>query len=286
MSFAHSESTAPAPAAYTPRGWGLWGVTMSIHYCGLVAIMLLSGGSLAEAQVRTIAGRVVDAYTGRAIAAGRVWIKGTSIADKLRPDGVFVLRAPAPAQASEVVLVADSDGYRRREVVVSAGQGTVSIALRADIPELAPVVVVAGATATRRRNSAHSSVGLGGHRIGRVPAANVIQALQGKVPGANVQQNSGVPGGDVQLTLRGVTTLLGPASPLYVVDGVIVSNESAPTGISAVTGGFEPRRSRIVDLNPNDIASIEVLKGAAASAMYGSKGSNGVVVITTKRGRR
>ncbi len=121
--------------------------------------MLLSGGSLAEAQVRTIAGRVVDAYTGRAIAAGRVWIKGTHIEDKLRPDGVFVLRAPAPA--SGVVLVVHSDGYRRREVAVSAGQGTVSIDLRADVPELAPVVVVAGATATRRRNSAHSSVGLG-----------------------------------------------------------------------------------------------------------------------------
>jgi TonB-dependent SusC/RagA subfamily outer membrane receptor len=126
---------------------------------------------------------------------------------------------------------------------------------------------------------------LDGHRFGKVPAANVTQILQGKVPGADVRQNSGVPGGDMQLTLRGVTTLLGPISPLYVVDGVIMSNESAPSGIGAVTGGYESRRSRIVDLNPNDVASIEVLKGAAASAMYGSKGSNGVVVITTKRGR-
>jgi TonB-dependent SusC/RagA subfamily outer membrane receptor len=121
-------------------------------------------------------------------------------------------------------------------------------------------------------------------QLNRVPAENLKQALRGRIAGLDVWQNSGVPGGDVQLRMRGVTTILGSSSPLYVVDGVLVSDAAIPTGASGVIGGQEPVLGRVIDLNVIDIERIEVLKGAAATALYGSRGSNGVVVITTKRG--
>jgi TonB-dependent SusC/RagA subfamily outer membrane receptor len=99
-----------------------------------------------------------------------------------------------------------------------------------------------------------------------------------------VRQNSGI-SGDVQLQMRGITTLMGTTSPLYVLDGVILSDAAIGSGISAITGGQEAVPGRIADLNPQDIESIELLKGAAA-AMYGSRGANGVVVIHTRRSAR
>src|SRR5262249_12813669 len=118
-------------------------------------------------------------------------------------------------------------------------------------------------------------------------------AMVGKVSGANLQSNSGAPGGGMQLRLRGISTINGQSSPLYVIDGVIISNVAVPSGINAITaaaaGGNsanqDNRVSRVADLNPNDIESVEVLKGASAAALYGSKAANGVVIITTKRGK-
>jgi TonB-dependent SusC/RagA subfamily outer membrane receptor len=239
--------------------------------------MLGVGVSGAEAQTRTVSGRVIDARTRRPIAVGSVSIKGAGIRDHLRPDGVFVLHVPL----RDVTLIIQSDGYRRHTITVSASDQTVFVSLLPDIVEVEGVVV--GRNIADRANRATSTTTVRARDIDRVPATSIKQALQGKVAGADIQQNSGVPGGDLQLTLRGVTTLLGATSPLYIVDGVIVSNASIGSGAAAVTGGQESQPGRISDLNPNDIESIEILKGAAASAMYGSKGANGVVIITTKR---
>src|SRR3989442_9880052 len=118
--------------------------------------------------------------------------------------------------------------------------------------------------------------------------------LQGRVAGANIQTNSGAPGGGVQVAFRGVTSVFGAQSPLYVVDGVIVSDAAIPNNQQVVTAsnaGSNPsplqqgQVNRIADLNPFDIENVEVLKGASAAAIYGSKAANGVVVITTKRGQ-
>src|SRR6185503_13419742 len=116
---------------------------------------------------------------------------------------------------------------------------------------------------------------------------------QGKLAGANLQFNSGAPGGGAQIRLRGISTINGQASPLFVMDGVILSNVAIGSGSNAITSAAagantipqEDPVNRIADLNPNDIESIEVLKGASAAALYGSKAANGVVIITTKRGR-
>src|SRR5690606_22758625 len=111
-----------------------------------------------------------------------------------------------------------------------------------------------------------------------------VNALTGKITGVNLQTNSGAPGGGIQMQVRGNATLLGGFDPLYVVDGVIYSNASIPSGRGYANAAADVRNeadavNRIADLNPADIESIEVLKGAAASSIYGSKASNGVVVI-------
>ena len=130
--------------------------------------------------------------------------------------------------------------------------------------------------------------------LNRVPAPAVDIALAGKIAGANIQTNSGAPGGGAQIQIRGSNTVIGASDPLIVVDGVIYSNASIPSGLYTVTGsgsasGSGPTQddvaNRLADLNPNDIVSIEVLKSAAASSIYGSKAANGVVIITTNRGQ-
>ena len=152
-------------------------------------------------------------------------------------------------------------------------------------------MVVSGQTTTIERRSATTSVALvTSDELKRVPVPTVEASLTGKITGVNLQSNSGAPGGGVQLQIRGNNTLLGGFDPLYVVDGVIYSNAIIPSGRgftnNAASVTLEADAvNRVADLNPNDIASIEVLKGASASSIYGSKAANGVVVITTTRGQ-
>ena len=116
----------------------------------------------------------------------------------------------------------------------------------------------------------------------------MLNSLQGKVPGAQITQNSGDPAGSISVRLRGVHSLRGSSDPLYVIDGVIVSNASTNVSQLAVSndiGAANAGQNRLADLNPNDIASINVINGAAAAAQYGSRAANGVVLITTKRGQ-
>ena len=134
--------------------------------------------------------------------------------------------------------------------------------------------------------------------MNQVPAPTVENALQGKIPGADIRENNGgAPGGGIQIQIRGITSINANASPLYVIDGVTLNNETINSGLNALTlaGGpptlpvsapspEDQTPNRIADLNPDDIESIQVLKGASASAIYGSKASSGVMIITTKKG--
>jgi TonB-dependent SusC/RagA subfamily outer membrane receptor len=130
--------------------------------------------------------------------------------------------------------------------------------------------------------------------LARLPAASIEKSLQGKVTGSVITTNSGSPGGGIQINLRGVSTINAASEPLYVLDGVILSNSAIPNGQEVVTRsnlgsnpdpGQQDPVNRIADINPDEIESVEILKGASASAIYGSKASNGVVIITTKRGQ-
>ena len=230
--------------------------------------------------------------SGLPIASAEVSIEGTRTKAALNPDGTFSI----VAALTDVTVVVRSIGYKSAEIPVPAGPSApnLTVALQRDIFQLEEVVVTGQATVIQRRNLANAVASISADAVEEVPAQSVEHTLQGKIAGADIQANSGAPGGGVQVRLRGITSIIGASEPLYVVDGVIVSNVAIPSNQNAVTnaaGGSNPsldqdaQVNRIADLNPNDIENIEVLKGASASAIYGSKASNGVIVVTTKRGR-
>ncbi len=212
-----------------------------------------------QGQTRIIIGRVTDSVTTRPVITGEVVVLGTDLKAPIKEDGSFVLSAPM----REITLGVKAKGFRDSELVVSGDQDLVSMKVARDYFELDAVVVSGQATGVGRRNLANAIGQVSEEDLAKSPPQNMEQALKGKVPGAEMR-STGVPGGQVFLRLRGVSTILGRSTPLFIVDGVTVSS--------------------IDDINPNDVASIEVLKGASAGAMYGSKGSNGVIIIKTKRG--
>jgi TonB-linked SusC/RagA family outer membrane protein len=255
----------------------------------LSTLLLLGGSGEATAQARIITGQVVDSLSGLPVSGGSVTVRGTPLETILQNDGTFSIGAPVEA----VTLVVRSIGYRAREVSVPVTQNQVTVRLVRDVFRLEEVIVTGQATGVQRLNLANAVATVSGEQIERVPAQSVEHALQGKVAGANIQTNSGAPGGGAQVQMRGVTSIIGGSTPLYVVDGVIVSDAAIPSNQNAVTraaGGSNPsltqdaQVNRIADLNPYDIESIEILKGASAAAIYGSKAASGVVIVTTKRG--
>jgi TonB-linked SusC/RagA family outer membrane protein len=176
---------------------------------------------------------------------------------------------------------------------VSAATSTVEVLLRRDPLNLDQVVVTGQATGISRRNLANSVASVSAEDLTKVSSQSIENAFQGKIAGAQISQSTGAPGGGNRMRLRGISSILGSAQPLYVIDGVIVSDVAIGSGTNKVTrasgsaisvSSQEAPANRISDLNPNDIENIEILKGSAASAIYGSKASGGVIIITTKRG--
>ncbi|MBN1204680.1 MAG: SusC/RagA family TonB-linked outer membrane protein [Myxococcaceae bacterium] len=242
----------------------------------------------ARPGMRMLRGRTYDKTSKEPVPLVRVIIKGTTKGVETDLNGRFTLEIPQDA----VVLDISSQDYKQREVLVPASQQSVNIPLDPSFVE--EMVVVGRASEIARKNLANAVTSVNAQEIQRAPAATVDQALQGKVAGANIQSNSGAPGGGMQLKMRGVSTINGSSAPLYVIDGVLVSDVAVASGVYVVTestGGSNPNPTqdnqvnRIADINPNDIESIEILKGASAAAIYGSKASNGVVIINTKRGK-
>jgi len=240
--------------------------------------------------VRTISGRVTSAVTGDPVVRANVSVSGTSITAVTNERGEFSLSAPDGA----VTLLIRGIGYKRSTVQVAPDQNTADVRLEPDVFNLEAVVVTGQATGVEKRNVPNAVATVAAADLTHVPAPSVETAIQGKVPGAVIQQNSGAPGGGIQVKLRGVSTLNGLSAPLYVVDGIIMSDVAIPNNQEVVTlsnQGSNPspmqqnQVNRIADLNPYDIENVEVLKGASAAAIYGSKAANGVVVITTKRGQ-
>jgi TonB-linked SusC/RagA family outer membrane protein len=260
------------------------------HWLLFVVPLILAPTALA-AQGRVVRGIVVDSSTGAPITAANVAVRGTTIGASTGSDGRFTI---TNVPDGEVPLIVRRIGYRARELRVRADEGEIRVAMTSDPLQLDVVVVSGQATAIERRNLPNAVAMVTGEEVTRVSSQSFEHALQGKVPGAVIQTNSGAPGGGVQVRMRGVTSINAASEPLYVVDGVVVSNVAIPSNQNAVTnaaGGSNPsldqdaQVNRVADINPNDIETVEVLKGAAASAIYGSRASNGVVLITTKRGR-
>lgn len=252
-------------------------------FFGALAVLLLPI-SLA-AQDRQITGRVTQSGTDQPIENAAVTAVGTTRAARTDAQGAYTIAVPS----GDLRLTFRAIGYTPRDIDVAANRSTVDVALTRDAFRLADVVVTGQATTVERRSATTASAYVTGEDVSKVAAPTFENALTGKVSGVNIQSNSGAPGGGIQLQIRGNNTILGAFDPLYVVDGVIYSNERIASGrgqinAAAFATAEDDAVNRTADINPADIASIEILKGAAASSIYGSKAANGVVIITTRRG--
>jgi TonB-dependent starch-binding outer membrane protein SusC len=261
---------------------------MRASVVALVATTVLAHPALAQ---RRITGKVTEAGTGQPIASATVQVVGGTAGALTTTAGTYSLTVPAGAVSLRFRRI----GYQAQAVQLTDGQTTVDVALKKDVLQLDAVLTTAQQGELEKKNAATATVQVTGEELARVPAMTVDQALQGKVVGARINMNSGAPGGGGQIQVRGVTSVLGNGEPLFVIDGVIMSNASIAGGQNSISraGGFaaniagvqDNRTNRLADLNPNEIEDIQILKGAAASSLYGSRATNGVVIITTKRGR-
>jgi TonB-linked SusC/RagA family outer membrane protein len=240
-----------------------------------------------QAQAREITGKVTVSGAGTPLPDATVSVLGQQVGVRTNEKGEYRLRVPA----GDVTVLARAIGYKRLSVRVAAGGSTADFSLEKDVLQLEGVVVTGQATTVDRRNASTAIATVSAEELNRTPAKSVEGQLAGKVVGARISENSGTPGGGMQVQIRGATSILGQGDPLYVVDGIIMSNASIGAGLASITRSSGSTTSsqdqtvnRLADLNPNDIESIEVLKSAAASAIYGSRATNGVVVITTKKG--
>ena len=255
----------------------------------VVAGVAAAANARAQAPARTITGTVVEEGSGAPLAAAQVQVRGTTTGTITGDGGTFSLRVPA----GDVVLVVRRIGYPVVETRVAAGEASVRVTMRRDPLKLEEVVVTGQATGISRRNLPNSVASVSAEEVTKVSSQSVEQAFQGKIAGAQISQSTGAPGGGNRVRIRGISSILGNATPLYVVDGVIISDVSIGSGTNKVTGAAgtvisspsqESPVNRIADLDPNQIQNVEILKGSAAAAIYGSKASGGVIIITTKRG--
>lgn len=241
------------------------------------------------AQNQTISGSVVDG-AGRPLPGASVLVQNSNRGTATDAEGKFKIVVPAKSG-----IVVSATGYMTKTIDAALLTDGVSVTITEDITHLDEVVVTGLATTIKRRNLANAVSTISSKELdGVAPAQTFDAALEGKVTGAYINANSGAPGGGISVKLRGVTSVYGATQPLYVVDGIFVDNTITSTGLNAITlaqGGGAPTSSqdnpssRIADLRPEDIENVEILKGASAAAVYGSKAAAGVIIITTKKGK-
>lgn len=247
-----------------------------------VFLFLLGFVAAVSAQQRPVTGSVKD-VSGSGMPGVNVIKKGTTIGTATDANGNFSIEA-----ADDDVLVISFIGYLTQEIRVGS-QSRIEIALTEDISTLQEVVVVGYGT-QKKSDLTGAIASVSGENLRGTITASADQALQGRVAGVQVTQNSGQPGGAVSIRIRGTTSLTQSSEPLYVIDGIQVSgNASGIAGFdwAGGAGGQQQAASNpLASINPADIESIEVLKDASATAIYGSRAANGVVIITTKRGKK
>jgi TonB-linked SusC/RagA family outer membrane protein len=247
--------------------------------------------ALVQAQeAATITGRVTG-ENGNPLVAASVFIPTLNLGTTTRQDGTYSFTVPAArANGQSVGLTARLVGYRATTVQVTLRGGTITqdFALATAPAQLSTVVVTgAGTTTTRERlGAAVSTVDSTLIRRANAPE-NIVSALSGKAPNVEIRTQSGEPGSSASIRIRGASSILGTNQPLFVVDNQPIDNSTSATNqeVFEGAGGGTVSQNRAADINPNDIESIEILKGAAAAAIYGARAANGVVLITTKRGR-
>lgn len=242
----------------------------------MMTMSLLFVSFIVVAQTRVLTGKVVD-ENANPLAGATIKVKGSTIATSSSVSGAFSVEIPADAQSLEVSFI----GYLTKDVPISGNDITITMEPNSD-HGLDEVVVIGYGTA-RKKDLTGAMVTIGAKDFNKGLMTSPDQLIQGKTPGVMVINNTGQPGGSTTVRIRGNSSIRASNNPLFVLDGVPMSgNSPLPEG----RGGFSSDRGNpLTYLNPGDIASMDILKDASATAIYGSRGANGVVIITTKKGK-
>lgn len=245
-----------------------------------ILLCLVIGISTVVAQNTKVAGSVISADDGLPVIGASIVVKGTMVGTVTDYDGNFTLEVPSNGK----VLIVSYVGMLTQEVPVSPN---VRVVLKSDTQNLDEIVVTAMGISKEKKALGYAVQDVKGEKLTQAANSNLAGALQGKVSGLDIKPSSGMPGASSQITIRGARSFSGDNTPLYVIDGMpVTSTPDVDTDLQnngSVSGADFANRA--VDIDPNDIESINILKGQAASALYGIRASNGVIVITTKSGK-
>jgi len=243
------------------------------------AIILILVGTSGWTQTKSIGGKVLSAAR-EPITGVTVQAKGTTDGTVTDVDGAFTMDVPQ----STTTLVFSFVGFITQEVNIST-VNQIEVILAEDQINLGEIVVTANAIARERRELGYSVATIKGDEFLKARESNIVNSMAGKIAGVRISQQSGTVGGSSRVMIRGANSISSASEPLFIVDGVPISNSSFNNSeTDIVTGGVDVG-NRAGDINSDDIESMTVLKGAAASALYGSRARNGVIILTTKRGR-
>ncbi len=250
----------------------------------MLLLLLFAGAQIALAQKKTISGVVTSKDDGGTVPGVTILVKGTTVGTTTDTKGKYTIVVPE----KNTVLVFSFIGMKTQEITVSQ-TATVDVVMETDVLNLEGVVVTAMGISRETKALGYSVQGVDGEQIEKSNSTNVVNALNGKVAGVSVTSSSGSAGGSAYITIRGQKSILGDNQPLFVIDGVPLDNSqfysgNPDQGTNNLTEGVG-YSNRAIDINPDDIESMTVLKGGAASALYGLRAANGVVIITTKKGK-
>jgi len=249
---------------------------MKMKLLYLLVFLLLGNSLQSQAQTIRVSGKVLG-DDGNALPGVNVLLKGSTTGTTSDVSGAFALIVPT----ANAVLVFSFIGYERQEVAVG-NRTLIDVTMISDVKSLNEVIVVGYGT-QKKSDLTGSVTSISSKEIKQVAVASLDQALQGRAAGVQVTQSSAAPGGGVSIRVRGGNSIQASNEPLYVIDGIPIFPDNG-TFAPGTSGGGQAQNA-LANLNPGDIESMEVLKDASATAIYGSRGANGVVIITTKRGK-
>jgi TonB-linked SusC/RagA family outer membrane protein len=230
----------------------------------------------AWAQDRTVSGKVTDAETGESLPGVNVLLKGTGQGVNTDLDGNYKISVPSEGGT----LVYTFIGMEKVEESIGA-RSVIDVSMSSDVQQLSEVVVTASGLEANKAALGYSVQNVNADEIVESRETNIVNALNSKVAGVTVVSSAGTPGGSSNIRIRGSKSINGSNSPLFVVDGIPIDNREFGGGVDGVN-----RSNRAIDLNPSDIEKMTVLKGAAATVLYGIRAANGAIIITTKKGKK
>ena len=241
----------------------------------LTCLLLFVGMGIANAQTKVITGNVTGADDGLPIPGVTVMVPGTTVGTTTDFDGNYTLSVPGDA----TVLSFSFIGMVAQEVEIG-GRSVINVVLQTSSTALEEVVVTALGISREKKALGYSVTEVGADDIESTPATDVVNALAGKVAGVRINNSSGAAGGSTFVEIRGSASITQNNQPLYVIDGIPIQSGGGSGGVAGVATS-----NRTIDINPDDVESMSVLKGAAATALYGLRAGNGVIMITTKQGK-